>query len=231
VSTAVVCMAFGANARAEAATLADNLAGYGLPLTIVGDAPVRGARWRKWEGDDPFDRADKSSHPFRAGRVKPFLHEYIDADRCLYLDTDSAVVGDVARGFALLDEYDFAIADHGGPLAQHCHSSPGQAWYHGPEERALTVREWGTGAVPFWNSGVIFWRAGEAATRIFRAWSEEWLRFGEWDEQMALMRAVRANPCRLLVLPVGWNAPHREHAVVIHHWYSKCTSRAKDTTP
>lgn len=228
---AAVCMAFGENARREAAALAENLAGYDLPLTVVGDEYVPGCVWKPWRGADPFDHDDASSHPFRAGRVKPFLHEYIDADCCLYLDTDAAVVGDVARGFDLLDAYDFAVADHAGPLVAHCHSFPGQAWHHDPEERAFTAREWGTGAVPFWNSGVLFWRRGEASASVFRAWAREWARFGQWDEQMALMRAVYANPCRLLVLPVGWNAPHARDAVVIHHWYSKCTSRTKDATP
>ena len=35
-SDGVVCMAFGRNARREAAALAENLAGFGYPLTIDG---------------------------------------------------------------------------------------------------------------------------------------------------------------------------------------------------
>ncbi len=79
-SRQVVCMAFGEKARAEAARLA---ASVPLPLVCVGDEPVRGCEWKRWRGEPPFDRDGGHNFQFRAGRVKPHLHEYVEADTVL----------------------------------------------------------------------------------------------------------------------------------------------------
>ncbi len=227
---AVVSMAFGERARKEAAHLAASLAARDYSLTVIGDAPVKGCEWKEWEGESPFDPDGLHNFKFRAGRVKPHLHEYIDAERCLYLDTDCEIVGDLAPAFDLLERYDMLFTEHPGQLCSQLYNKPRAGWYHNRREAAWTGDAWGTLAVPYWNSGVIFWRAGEPARRVFASWAEEWPRFAQWDEQLALMRAAYQNPCRVCVLPVGWNAPHERQAEVIFHWYGRGTSRTNEAT-
>lgn len=229
-SAGIVAMAFGAKARAEAAKLADNLwHDCELPLTVVGDEPVPGTNWRQWEGPSPYDSGAEHNFRFRAGRVKPFLHEYLDAERCLYLDTDCKVVGDLSPAFDLLERFDLLVTEHPSQLCSQLYNKPRAGWYHNRREAAFCGEVWGTLQVPYWNSGVIFWRQGEAAHRVFSAWAEEWQRFSQWDEQLALMRAAYANPCRLQVLPIGWNAPHEWQAEAVFHWYGRGTSRTNPT--
>ncbi len=221
-SRAIVCMAFGEKARAEAAKLSESTP---YPLVCVGDKPVPGCEWKAWKGDSPFDEAGGHNFQFRAGRVKPFLHEYVEADKVLYLDTDCKVVGPLDDAFDALDRYDMCIAEHPSQLASQLYNKPRAGWYHSRREARWTEHRWGTLALPYWNSGVIFWRQGEAMRRVFAAWADEWLRFAQWDEQLALMRAVYNNPVRLMVLPVGWNAPHANQAEAVFHWYGRGTSR------
>lgn len=224
----IVCMAFGAKARAEAATLVGALerSGNHYPVVCVGDEPVPGTVWRRWDGDDPFERDEAFNYRFRAGRVKPHLHEYAEFERCLYLDTDCEPLRSLEGGFDLLDDHDLCVAEHPHGLCNNLYNKPNAGWYHNRREAAATMAEWGTGAVPYWNSGVLFFRRSEATRRLFAAWACEWQRFSQWDEQLALMRAAWANPLRLCVLPVGWNAPHRHQAEVIYHWYGRGTSRS-----
>lgn len=228
--TAIVCMAFGDKARKEAAALAESVKAHGYPLTVVGDAPVKGARFVRWEGESPFDAGADRNFKFRAGRVKPHLYKYMESERCLYLDTDCKIVGDLAPAFAKLSEYDMMFTEHPAQLCSQLYNKPRAGWYHNRREATWTGGVWGTLCVPYWNSGVIFWRQGKASARVFDAWAEEWPRFAQWDEQLALMRAAYANPCRVLVLPVGWNAPHEHQAEVVFHWYGRGTSRTNEAT-
>lgn len=223
----IVCMAFGAKARAEAQTLVGALerSGNHYPVVVVGDESVPGAVFRRWDGEDPFEEDSLRNYRFRAGRVKPHLHEYVDFDRCLYLDTDCKPLRSLAPGFDLLESFDFAVAEHPGQLCNALYNKPNAGWYHNRREAAATIAEWGTGAVPYWNSGVLFFRRCDATVRLFHAWDKQWRRFGQWDEQLALMRAAYRNPLRVCVLPVGWNAPHSSQAEVIFHWYGRGTSR------
>jgi hypothetical protein len=219
---AAVCMAFGSKARAEARVLARSVP---VPLTVVGDEPVPGCDWREWQGESPFDSGGGHNFQFRAGRVKPYLHEYVDADHVLYLDTDCRIVGPLDAAWEALESRDLLVAEHPAQLCSQLYNKPKAGWYHNRREARYTGSEWGTLCIPYWNSGVIFWRQGEAMRRVFAAWSAEWRRFAQWDEQLALMRAVYAHPVRLMVLPVGWNAPHSHQAEAVFHWYGRGTSR------
>lgn len=221
----VIAMAFGAKARKEAAALARSLSEWDYELTVVGDEQVEGCDWHRWEGESPFDASAHRNFQFHAGRVKPFLHEYVEARRALYLDTDCRIVGPLDKAFEALDSHDMCIAEHAGYQCHRLCDKAGRMWPQDDSESAWTGRHWGTMHLPYWNSGVIFWRPGKPMQRVFKAWHKEWLRFAQWDEQLALMRAVYANPVRLMVLPVGWNAPLARQAEAIHHWYGIGTSR------
>lgn len=227
-------MAFGEKAAREAKKLMANLAETHPQLgrIVVGDRRVDGAEWHRWTGPDPFDREAAHNYHFRAGRVKPYLHRYVPWDQTLYMDTDAVVIGDLTPAFAMLDTFDICVTYHPDPHRRIAtqdvdalYNKPLCGWYHNRREREYTTDLFGDGITPYWNSGVILWRKCPESERALLAWADEWERFAQWDEQLALMRAVRANPLRLCVLPVAWNAPHRNLARVVFHWYGRGSSR------
>lgn len=230
----VVCAAFGKRAAKQAADLMESIVRTHprLGRLVVGDTPVPGTAFARWTGADPFDRDAEHNYHFRAGRVKPFLYGIAPWDRTMYIDTDAQIIGDLTPAFAMLDTFEMLTTYHPDPRlhiatqdVDALYNKPRAGWYHNRREREYTCDLFGDGLTPYWNSGVIFWRRCEAVSTVLAAWAVEWQRFSQWDEQLALMRAVRAHPLRLAVLPVSWNAPHRNLARVVYHWYGKGTSR------
>lgn len=58
---------------------------------------------------------------------------------------------------------------------------------------------------PHWNTGIMLWKRGAAADRLFRRWHGEWLKTGEVD-QFALARALHAAPVDVHPLdPLAYN--------------------------
>lgn len=230
----VVMMAFGDKARKEAeasiASLHEHMAQ--LPVVVVGDRKVAGATFVKWDGESPFDVDAPQNYRFKAGRVKPFLYWSAPFDHVLYLDSDTRVWDDLSPAFDLLTSFEMLPTYHPDPHrrvpAQNVSALYNKAragWYHNRREREATIRGWGDGELPYWNSGVIFFRRCKAVERVMRAWHEEWMRYQQWDEQLALMRATFAHPLKLSVLPVGWNAPHKDQARYIWHNYGRAVVR------
>lgn len=219
----LVYIAFGEKARAEASRSYSSArkAGNELPAMIVGDGPAAGLELLPWEGPNPYDPTRPPGFRFSAGLVKPRLPDLIPWEECLYLDCDTEVLGELAPAFDLLARFDLLFTMHPGQNVNQLYNKDRAGWYHNRQERDATIGELGSGDIPYWNSGVIFWRKGEPASRVFAAWAEEWPRFGQWDEQLALMRAAFRCPARLAVLPAGWNHPHRARARAIFHNYGR----------
>lgn len=202
------------------------------PVCVVGDTSIPDAQLIPWRGPDPFDHSDRRKFQFRAVYPKSALAELVPFERCLYLDVDTEVVADPAPAFAMLDRWDVVLTTHiVCHLVGELWSAPNAGWYHNRRERDTTVREWGDGDMPYVNSGVIFWRRTAAVRRLMSAWREEWQRFRQWDEQLALMRAWRRTAVSAMVLPVGWNAPHREQAAYIYHAYGRGHARSDREPP
>jgi hypothetical protein len=224
----VVYMAFGDRAiphvRASIATLREFAPD--LPVCVVGDVEVPGAEFIPWDGPSPFEATEATNFQFRAGRVKPRLYHLSPYRKTLYIDADTEFVSDPMPGFTLLDNWDMAIAMHPAENIAQLYNKPKAAWFHNMRERDYTMEQWDGGDVPYWNSGVIFFRKCKAVQSIFDAWPEEWLRFNQWDEQQALMRVAYQRPCRICTLPVGWNSPHRKQAVIIFHNYGRGVVRS-----
>lgn len=230
-------MAFGEKARAEAALSVASLHEHmpGLPVVLVGDGPVEGAEHVGWTGASPFDLKADKNYRFKAGRVKPHLYHAAPWQQVLYMDCDTRVLADLTPAFDLLDTYSMLPTYHPDPHravptqnVAALYNKPRAGWYHNRREREATIAEWGDGDVPYWNSGVLFYRHCAAVERVMAAWYQQWLRWEQWDEQLALMRATWENPLPLLVLPVAWNAPHREQARYVFHDYGRATVRTND---
>lgn len=229
-SAGIMYMCWGEKAMKQVAKSAASLQtiGIDMPVCVVGDPPPCPLDWdvRQWLGESPFDPNAKRNFQFRAGRVKPFLYEYTPFERTLYIDADTEFVGDFTAGFELLDDYDLALTEESLTLGG-LYNKKQAGWEINLIERDATIQELGGDARrKFINSGVIFFRKSPAAQRVFEEWGRQWLRWQQWDEQLALMRAVHAVPdATVKALGVEWNHPHREQAGIIFHNYGRGVAR------
>lgn len=226
----VILVAFGEKARRAARHVMATLEASGnrYPVVVVGDEAVDGARFIAWDGPAPFDSSRSARLRFSAGLVKPRLVDLSPFARTLYMDVDTAVLKPLAGAFALLADHDLLVCGHRRQRVMDLYNKPNAGWYHELSERDATVSEWGGDGTPtYWNSGVLFFSKTDAARDLFHAWGEEWQRFRRWDEQLALMRAAYKHPCRIGLLPLGWNAPHRQLATHIFHNYGRGIVRSE----
>ena len=154
----------------------------------------------------------------QGGRAK--LHmDRAPWERCLFLDTDTMVCGDLSAGFALLDRFDFA--------GEHSHSG------HHYEVPGLPT------SFPEINSGVLFWRRSPATQALFERWRQLYdadnKKYGgrKWD-QKSLRQAVWESEVRFTNLPMSYNlmpyfpAALEGHVVVAHGRSMKNLERMRD---
>ena len=111
-------------------------------------------------------------------------------ERCLFLDTDTYVVGDLGPGFALLDRFEFAGQQPGGG---HHYTLPGLP-----------------PSFPEVNSGVLFWRRGERTRALFARWRELFDAYAREDDartwdQKSLRMALWESDLRIACLPPQFN--------------------------
>lgn len=228
-NTGLIYIAFGEKAAKEAEKSIASFRDVGekSPAVVVGDIAVKGAESIKWIGESPFDGTRAKGLQFRAGRIKPFLHKLSPFEKTLYVDCDTVARKSISSAWGLLDYYDFLFTKHPGQSLAQLYNRPNAGWFHNIRERDATIQEWGdNGNVPYWNSGVVFFRNTPEVEKVFSAWYIEWLRYKEWDEQQALMRASFGNPCRILVLPECWNYPHDgKDDTIIFHFYGRGIAR------
>jgi len=171
---------FVAEAEASLATL--RRTNPGLPAALLTDSPPK--QPELW--DELIVAPELQSQGARAK-----LHmDRAPWDRCLFLDTDTMVCGDLAAGFALLDRFDFA--------GEHSHSG------HHYDAPGLPT------SFPEINSGVLFWRKNEATAALFDKWRELYdadsKKYGgrKWD-QKSLRQAVWESSVRFTNLPSSYN--------------------------
>jgi hypothetical protein len=111
--------------------------------------------------------------------------------RCLFLDTDTRVCGDLSDGFALLDRFDFA----------------GQHGYGGHHYEVAGVPT----SFPEVNSGVLFWRRNGKTKALFARWRELYDSLDQshetrtWD-QKSLRVALWESDLHFVDLPSIYNA-------------------------
>jgi hypothetical protein len=215
----VIYMAFGERAAAMAAHSVDTLRASGsqpLPVAVVGDTPVPGAEFIEWRGESPFNPSFDPRFRFLAGRVKPSLYNLSPFDVTLYADADTEFVKPIDDGFDLGD-YDVAVAEENQQLCM-LHNNRGGLWYYDRPEVLWTIKTVGSPYASMINSGIIFFRKSETCKALFDGWRDEWMCWQQWDEQMALLRAIHNNPnTRVKMLPSRWNSPRLRDDTIIYH--------------
>jgi hypothetical protein len=228
-SIGIIYMAFGDKAAQGVQKSIQSLRRIGsdIPVTVVGNTRVEGADFLEWKGGTPFDATQKKNFQFRAGRVKPFLYGYTPYDLTLYIDADTEFIRDIMPGFQALEEYDLAISEE-RLLISGLYNKAQAGWEINIQEQRQTLREIGKDE-RFLNSGVIFFKKSEANAQLFQKWYTEWLRYQQWDEQLALTRALhQTQDLKLKRLSTDWNNPHRNESrsLVIFHNYGRGVVRS-----
>lgn len=228
-SVGIIYMAWGEKAlQAVKKSLASlRRLGYVYPVVIVGDlyTDIRDSDSRinlEWTGESPFDTSKHHNFKFRAGRIKPHLAKLSPFDLNLYIDADTQFVKPIHKGFELLNDYDLVVTEEILSLGD-LYNKKMAGWELNLLERDTTVIELGgDDTQKFINSGVMFFRRNKKVLSAFADWHKEWLRFQEWDEQLALMRALH-NHSELKVkkLSHDWNDPQLNKSTVIFHNYGR----------
>lgn len=176
-----------------------------VPGTLVETPPV-----------DPFK--GQGMFGFLAGRVKPLLASLSPFERTLYVDADTEFKASPKPGFDLLDRWDFVIAE-----AET--RSLGLTFPDNRSEAGDLVARLGTPHILYHNSGLFWWRNNQATTDLFRLWSDEWLRYQGWDEQIALLRALLASEAVWLNVPYTWNCRGPVEAYMVYHRFASRSAR------
>jgi len=183
-----------------------------MPVLVVGDREAE-AHYKghklvtfKFLNVDPFQGAS-----FMAGRIKPLLFLLSPFDQSLYVDADTDFEASPDKAFDMLDRWDFIVAE--------TETRSLAASIAGVQETHWT-RDWlGTPYILYHNSGMLFWRKNDAVAGLFALWAGEWKRFGDWDEQIALLRALLRSEAVFLTVPFTWNCRYdrAKKAVLLHH--------------
>jgi hypothetical protein len=138
-----------------------------------------------------FDRVIVVDAPTDSNRTfKTRVIDFVTADRVVFLDCDTIVVGDLSPIFRCLDRFDVAVKVNPEPAFKDfdiADGIPGSTF-------------------PSFHSAVLFFRRGPGAERLFAAWSRIVAEDGVSRDQPALARAVFENPdVRVLPLHAMWN--------------------------
>jgi len=192
-------VAFGRKARTEAAaSIASLREHHAWPVLVVGDKPIKGAE---------FKRFDTPGTPGRWAKVN--LDTLTPWTQTLFLDADTRVHGDLSLGFRLLAAgYDLVIVPS---RPQHNESLR----HLSDEERKRTLAELPLDPLQL-NTGVMWF--GSGAAPLFAVWREEWQRWRDKD-QGALLRALYRHPVAVAVVGQPYNDAHGE---VIEHRFGAC---------
>jgi hypothetical protein len=202
--------------------------GMNYPICVVGDRYIDGTYLIEWDGENPYDKSRPKGLRFLAGRIKPSLYKLSPFKKTLYIDADTRFRQNILPGFEFLKIYDMAMAEERQTL-RDLHNPERHSdflWYHDPVEVEESIKELGDPSMVFMNSGVIFFRKSRRCEKLFEDWKTEWLRYQQWDEQMALLRAAKRNSnIKIKNLPVSWNCPYDKTDIFIYHQYARCSAR------
>ncbi len=199
--------------------------GYSYPVSIIHDAHDR------LQSDDfnsihsmtnPFDISKAKNFQFRAGRIKPQLCSLSPYDLTLYLDADTCFIQPVHDAFKMLLDNDLLVTEEKLSLGD-LYNKKLAGWELNLIERDITIKELGGDASKkFINSGVLFFKKNKKTLKLFSDWYIQWMRYQEWDEQLALMRSINQNKdVKVKSLSVDWNSPHLTNSTIIFHNYGR----------
>ena len=143
--------------------------------------------------------------------VKTRIYSLSPFRNTLYLDADCEVRSSPDPSFALLEFFDVVLAIDPNKVLSRV-KWPALL----PEEIEYTAGQIGTAEVQYYQSGVMAFRRSSRNRAFFQGWYEEWLKF-EQQDQLALLRALHANPIRVAPMREGWNTHIQGKAQFVWH--------------
>jgi hypothetical protein len=167
----------------------------GVTTTLITNIPIDPASVA-----DCFDRVIVRDEPTDRNRlVKTSVLDHAVAEKVLYVDADSEVVGDLDPAFRLLDRFDVVLRMQAIPVNKPFELAPGIP-----------------GAVfPHLHGGVFLLSDGPDAHRFLAHWQRRMIESGLSRDQPALARTVYdLSDLRLVVLNAIWSADEFEAATL-----------------
>jgi hypothetical protein len=232
-SIGIMYMTFGQTAAkcARESMTSLQLLGIRIPTVSVGDCPVQGTEFIKWQGKSPFVEGDVAGK-FYAGEVKPFLYELSPFDYTLYIDADTKFMKTPMPGFQLLEKYDMALWRSEYPNFVTLQIIQDMDPRLGFSQKCADdcINEFGIEYCGIICSGIIFFRKNPEVKILMATWYTEWLKYKAWDEQSPLIRAMYFQRDRVRIKSLGyeWNNRHIRPESVINHLWGTGVARPKD---
>ena len=208
----VYYVAYGAPSRRMATRAITSFKQHveGVEAALVGSEPLG--------PEDVFIEHPDVDIGGRCAKTKIFDLAPAEWDVVLYLDADTEVIADISFLYQILDDgWDMVICKN--PVRFHVIRNMVRP--DNGEECAVTFKQLGSKELLQLNGGVVGFRRNERTAAFFRAWHDEWQRWGSRD-QAALLRALWNNPVRLFVLSNHWNLVPEynnpsDSAGILHH--------------
>jgi len=167
----------------------------GIATTLVTNVPIDPTSVA-----DRFDRVIVRDEPTDRNRlVKTSVLEHTRAERVLYVDADSEVVGELDPAFHLLERFDVVVRMLTVPVNKPFELAPGM-----PGQ-----------LFPHMSGGMFLLRDGRPARDFLAHWQRRMVESGLSRDQPALARTVYDLPeLRLVVLNAIWSADEFEAATL-----------------
>jgi hypothetical protein len=218
ITKGIVYMSFGGRASRVVRRSYDSIISTNVPIRaiVVGDTSALGMEYSEWKSE--FSKYDEKGQ-FLAGAIKPFLYNLSPFDYTLYLDADTTICGDIMPGFDFLENNDISVANHYNNL---CIDTARNS-----SEKDETIKLLNSPVkIPFINSGVIFFKKSINTENLFKNWHTEWMKYCQWDEQLALHRAIHKCPeTNVFYMPEIWNKKYKTPDTIIWHQMGSCAAR------
>ena len=206
----IYCVAFGDPARACACRMIRSVKRYmpEVPVALCAAKPIG--------LEDVFILQPDTDVGGRRAKLRAYELAPAEWQAVLYLDADTELVAPVYPLFEWIEEgWEFVICRDVGETLHSFQRKNNLREFHQVEEVVGTLY-----ALQF-NGGVWAMRRCAAVERFMRRWRTEWEVHAQRD-QGALVRALYADPLRLLVLGNEWNTfpkytPTIQTAGIMHY--------------
>jgi len=191
----IYCVAFGGPARAAAQRMMTSAKRHmpDIPIALCAAEPIG--------PEDVLIVQPDSDVGARRAKLRAYELAPSDWQAVLYLDADTEIVAPVYRFFEWIEDgWEFVVTKDPHLMdTMHAYGRSNNA-----REMDDLQRQIRTLNTLQWNGGVWAFGRGERVAAFFRRWQEEWERYAQRD-QGPLIRAMYADPLKVLVLGNEWN--------------------------
>lgn len=182
----------------------------GVPIVFVSDTPLDA-------GEDVFVYHEDSDIGARSVKTQMYDLAPQEYEFVLYLDADTELVGPVDFLYQILEDgWSVVIATNPGKYVTTANMRRPDNGIEVDE----TYKVMGHDDLLQLNGGVMGFRRSPSTAELFRAWHQEWQRYGARD-QAALLRALYTKPIRVYVVGGVWNCITRyldaKYGVILHY--------------